>query len=699
MYLVNKEENIGMLLDERSNSLLQLLQNASNHTMNELETKTGLTRRQLQYGIGKVNNWLTFHGYKPVSYNRKVGYYLTDNIRMEDIPKKLIKKTYIFSESERVMVYLLMLLLSSETLSIFHFQSLTGLSRNTVLKDLNIIKDKIETLQLHIQYSKQYGYVIKGDSSIKRFLVEQLIYEVLHSDNANLMIDCVWGLHTQRIIKIQDQLEEIEKELEITFTDERLQELIFILLCTDQLIVKGEKIENINSWNQLTLTIEYEMIKDMTKSEVFEGTWTQTEHLYATRHLLSKNRIKDISPFKEDDLLELVLREVLEEFERLAFVHLQDKESLFQQLLIHFRPTYYRIKFGISAINPLTNKVKKIYPELFQLTKKSLNPIEKLIGLPLLDDEVAYFTIHFGGWLRKQGTRLDERKRAIVVCPNGIGISNILVGTLRELFPDILFLDVLSVRDMDNYSFQYDLVFSTVHLRTSSTLFVIPPILEKQEKQKLRQKVMQELYGFMQRQIEMSSLLQIISQYATIREPIQLEKSLQSYINNQTQSITNLSFEKEGKPVLKELLTLDTIQIMPSVSNWEEGIRIAAKPLVELGTIEERYVEAMIESIEVNGPYVVITPGVAIPHARPEKGVRSLSMSLLKLDEDVAFSQDKQVRLIIVLAAADSESHLRALVQLTQLLNEPSNIKDIIESNDPSTIINYINKYSEDETV
>ncbi|GGI18013.1 BglG family transcription antiterminator [Gottfriedia solisilvae] len=689
-----------MFLDERSASLLQLLiQNSSTHTMSELEMQTGLTRRQLQYGISKVNNWLTSNGYRPVAFERKVGYFLPDPIREEDIPSKLTKKTYVFSESEREKVFLLMILLNSETLSIFHFQSITGVSRTTVLKDLSQIKGKIELLQLQIQYSKQNGYEIKGDNSIKRFLVEQLIYDVLHSDNANLIIECIWGFHSEQIRNVEVLLEEIEKHLDITFTDERLQELVFLILCTDQLLVKGETIENNHSWNQLNSTIEFKMVKKMTQSEVFEGSWNQTEQLYVTLHLLSKNRTKDISPFKEDRVIEDVLREIIEEFERLAFVHLKDKELLFQQLYIHFRPAYYRIMYSISSNNPLTKKVKKIYPELFHLTKKSLRPIEKLLGFSMLEDEVAYFTIHFGGWLRRQGTRLDERKRAIVVCPNGIGISNILVSTLRELFPDILFLDVLSIRDMANYSIQYDLVFSTVHLRTKLPLYVIPPILDIQEKQKLRQKVMHELYGFMPHQMEISALLQIISQFATIREPIKLEKSLQSYINNQTQNINKFSMEEAEKPVLKELLTLETIQLKPRVSDWRESISLAAKPLVELGTIEERYVDAMIESIEINGPYVVITPGVAIPHSRPEKGVRSLSMSLLKLDEEVEFSPDKKVRLIIVLAAADSESHLRALVQLTGLLNEPSNIEDILNSEDPSTIVNYINKYSEEETI
>jgi len=64
-----------MFLDERSANLLKLLQQTSNIKMSELESKTGLTRRQLQYDIGKVNDWLHSHGYQPVDFNRNIGYF------------------------------------------------------------------------------------------------------------------------------------------------------------------------------------------------------------------------------------------------------------------------------------------------------------------------------------------------------------------------------------------------------------------------------------------------------------------------------------------------------------------------------------------------------------------------------------------------------------------------------------------------
>ncbi|AOH56514.1 transcriptional antiterminator BglG [Peribacillus muralis] len=687
-----------MFLDERSANLVKLLKHSPISKMKELEAQTGLTRRQIQYGLSKANDWLEFHGYEPIQYGRETGYSFSGTIKDEDLDVKLTKRNYIFSETDRERVFYLMILLSEEELSVYHFQSLTGISRNTVLKDLKRLKEKHRDMMLKIQYSKQEGYVARGDSRAKRYVIERLVHDVLNSPNSEPVMECIWGRYESRISAIRSQLERIERKWGITFTDERLHELTYLFLCTDQLIGKGEVLSADPSWAPFVTTEEYKMIEGMTRSDAFQATWSETENLYAALHLMSMNRTKDISPLKDDEFIQHLLQEIVEEFERLAFVHLKDKEQLCQQLYVHFKPAYHRLRYGLPQMNPMTGRVQKVYPELHHLTKKSLRVLEKEIGCPISEEEVAYFTIYFGGWLRRQGTTLDDRKRAIVVCPNGVGISNILIYTLRELFPDILFLDVLSVRNAAEYTLSYDLVFSTVHMRTNAILFVVPPILEMQDKHTLRQQVMQQLYGYTTEGVDVAALVKLISKYATIHEQDQLEKALQSKMYDHTPKVTQFSLKEAEKPVLEELLNMQTIQLQPHVSDWKEGIQLAAKPLVDLGTVEERYVDAMIEAIETNGPYVVITPGVAIPHARPEQGVRSLSMSLLKLEEAVDFAPDKPVRLIIILAAVDNDSHLRALIQLTQLLNEPANIEDILRTTDKEVLMEYVHTYSKEET-
>jgi len=123
--------------------------------------------------------------------------------------------------------------------------------------------------------------------------------------------------------------------------------------------------------------------------------------------------------------------------------------------------------------------------------------------------------------------------------------------------------------------------------------------------------------------------------------------------------------------MLYELITPENIQFLKNVSNWEEAIRQSAKPLLENKTIEPSYVDAIIKNAKELGPYIVIGPEIAIPHARPEAGVNKVGMSVLKLEEPVDFSNDQQERpvtLLFCLAATDSTSHLEALSELTQLL-------------------------------
>lgn len=147
---------------------------------------------------------------------------------------------------------------------------------------------------------------------------------------------------------------------------------------------------------------------------------------------------------------------------------------------------------------------------------------------------------------------------------------------------------------------------------------------------------------------------------------------------------------KGGLYLLTELLTKDTIQLANFVNTWQEAIHLAASPLLKHNKIEKRYIDAMVHSIEKHGPYVVITPKVAIPHARYTEGVNELSMSLLSLQKPVLFVPDKPVFLIIILAATDHASHLQALVDLTKILQEPHQVDSIIACQNKDDIIKEI---------
>ncbi len=142
----------------------------------------------------------------------------------------------------------------------------------------------------------------------------------------------------------------------------------------------------------------------------------------------------------------------------------------------------------------------------------------------------------------------------------------------------------------------------------------------------------------------------------------------------------------KNKSLRKELK--DNIQILERAPNWEEAIRIASEPLLEKQKIEERYIEEMINNIKRLGPYVVLMPRVAMPHSRQKHGVIENCISLLKLDNGVSFSAEKEdVNLIFILGAKDGDSHSELIAQLTEILLDEERIKNLIRANSIKEIL------------
>ena len=123
------------------------------------------------------------------------------------------------------------------------------------------------------------------------------------------------------------------------------------------------------------------------------------------------------------------------------------------------------------------------------------------------------------------------------------------------------------------------------------------------------------------------------------------------------------------------------IQIIECAESWEEAIKIAAQPLIEKNKIKSGYVDKMIASIKELGPYVILLPGVAMPHARPDENVLESSVSLLKINKGVSFSEETDdVKLMFVLAAKDSTSHIEIIEELTGLLGDDEKIEQLMKA-------------------
>ena len=145
---------------------------------------------------------------------------------------------------------------------------------------------------------------------------------------------------------------------------------------------------------------------------------------------------------------------------------------------------------------------------------------------------------------------------------------------------------------------------------------------------------------------------------------------------------------------MEEIVTKNNIQIHQTASDWKQAIEIAGSTLVENNDITSAYVQMMIDSVLNLGPYIVLMPGFALAHSAPCEEVKNNCLSVAVFDNDILFGSDKDpVRVVMVLASTDGESHVTKLQKIAMKLMDDGEafISGIINASSVDEVYNLLN--------
>ncbi|MBY0198287.1 BglG family transcription antiterminator [Priestia megaterium] len=679
-----------MHLDERSNLILKRVVSNPGISNAELERKYHLSRRQISYSFTKINDWLKSNNY-PKIQRTNGGKFIIDPLLMELFAEKVEHSagSYIPSEKERAQLVLLMLLGSEEELSLLHFSSSLSVSKNTVLRDMKYTQKIVNGYHLEIIYSRMHGYDIVGSEWNKRKLLIEVLRTVYDMYQGETYIQAYTGISREEIQRLKEQMEKVEKRLALQFIDQKIKLLPYTIAILLKRIKKGNLIKD-------SYHIDYEELSDTKEFEAAEiliedaACIPKEERLFITLQLLTSNVLS--SQFlREEETLELKssLKNSLALFEKKACITFKEKEKLLQKLVLHMKPAYYRIKYQLTTNYSIIEKVSEEFKAIHYIVKDSLKPFETYIGCSIPESEVMFITVFIGGHLINSGETIQLKKRAVVVCPNGVSISHLMEHTLRDLFPEFYFYEALSIREFEQSKAEFDMVFSPVTVQTSKHLFIVEQFISDFQKLQLRQRVIQTIFGLNTSVVNIEQLISVIEKYAKVEQKSQLQKALQDYFSLQILNETSENQEYS----LADLITPETIVLRDQVESWKEAISIAAAPLLHKGVITEAYIDKMQEQYPSMSPHIVLRLNVAIPHASPEDGVQAVGMSLLKLKEGLLCGEQK-VHFIVVIAAIDKKKHLNAMLQLMKLAEMNGVINEMKQLNEKYKIYEIIKTHS-----
>ena len=127
-----------------------------------------------------------------------------------------------------------------------------------------------------------------------------------------------------------------------------------------------------------------------------------------------------------------------------------------------------------------------------------------------------------------------------------------------------------------------------------------------------------------------------------------------------------------GVSLLQDLLSEDNVSFRYPAETWEDVIRHGGQLMVDAGFTEPTYTEAMIDVVRDMGPYIVLAPGLAMPHARPEMGAKQVGAALVTLEKPIDFGspENDPVSVAVFLCAPNKEEHIQLLTDIATLFED-----------------------------
>ena len=127
-----------------------------------------------------------------------------------------------------------------------------------------------------------------------------------------------------------------------------------------------------------------------------------------------------------------------------------------------------------------------------------------------------------------------------------------------------------------------------------------------------------------------------------------------------------------GVSLLQDLLSEDNVSFHYPAETWEDVIRHGGQLMVDAGFTEPTYTEAMIDVVRDMGPYIVLVPGLAMPHARPEMGAKQVGTALVTLEKPIDFGspENDPVSVAVFLCAPNKDEHIQLLTDIAALFED-----------------------------
>lgn len=679
-----------MIISSRTIKILEYVSRKGETTIRDIGENLLLSERIVRYEIDNINFIVS---------NEKTASYIINKrgrLHMNNTPKMLgiiedLKEVEKVSKHERED-YIFIKLLFEGKINLRRLTEELDVSRTTVKKDLASLEMKKTGIEI---VNNSLCFPVNDEFEKRKLLIDTLdeyIDEYLNGIGNNIVIDVL-----KKMFSKEEQLL-IEKFLknisEHNLKANKLYKTFYMYLIitiqrirTNNLILKNENA------NFLKTTEEYQKInKEIILLEKnFEILFTENEKLQIADFLTGLFSYSyNTSIFDVWIKINIFIKEIIKNVGGKLKINLEDDVWLLEGLMNHIKPAIYRIRNNINlkSMEVYYEEAREIYPRLFTVIKEELKAMEKLINIEFPENELLLFLIHFQAALERNKNN-GEIKNVLLVCIGGFGTTNILAYKLQRAY-ELNEIKIISYLEIDKSYRNIDAVITTADLNINVKENISVPVIKVSPFLTEKDTAILNEHGFSRKQntYDISEIVKQLNESASIKNKEKFRKELQNIF-----SVSIRGDEAEKKDLFYFLKEENIIFEKKKLEKWEDAVKEGFKPLEKGKYVDESYYKSIIELINNFGSYMVVSEGLAIPHAENMNNVHKSGISLLYLKHPVIFPGNKKVNLLFCLSAVDKKDHVQSLEDIIRLEEEFSFRKKMAETNSKEEITEILDKY------
>ncbi|MDD4369812.1 MAG: PTS sugar transporter subunit IIA [Anaerostipes sp.] len=692
-------------MNQRSTEIVQLLSKEKDEiTISGFAEYFQVSQKTIRNDLKEINSILNENKRDKVIINSGGKINIPENFE-EAMPILLEGDFYQYklSREEREQVASAMIVNSIDYITLATIADHLFVSRATVINDLKAIKAFIRKGNLEVVSHANKGLRIEGaESDKRRFLLNLLQSSVSVYDKHKEVVSKYVSVQAGDSSVIQKIISEQEQRYKKYLKDSTFQEIILYLRIMVNRNQAGEFLEPQEDTNSENYMFALDTLKYISQ---YCDVVTTEDDIKNFSHFLDSVRYMNHGTFSKNTIIiQMITRQYIAGISSELGINLNTDYDFFENLSNHLESIFSAPAMEYQEVDVI-NEVLENNQDVLESVINQMFVIYQYTDRELSDIEIKYIAIHVCAAIERKKNK-EVAFRVIVACHAGIGTSRLLLEKLKRHFK-FRVVDVISAHEaMCIEPNSADFVISTIPLDGCSLEYVVVSaafndadyirvgnrIDALRNNRNHSTNVDEEGLSAKRLIDEIRPLV-----YDTI-ESEEKAKDFEKEISKVIRYHFKQSVENEAgiiSPYLHHLLQAANIEVDVECNDWRDAVRRSGEKLVERGYIEDRYIDAMIHSIEEYGSYVVLAKGFALPHAKVEEGSIRLGMHFIRLKNPVPFGVEEldPIEFVCCLSAIDHKSYLKAFFSLVNMLKDDEYRQMLHDAESPEEMTRIIEKY------